>query len=218
MKRIIIVLLSAFIAFSGNIVSAYAQNEPAVELTKKQMKQIKKTAKSIAKQHKKEKWTLLESSTLQDVVTELLTLKAKGCQEIVGIVADKRDMVIAKTGARNSAINEYAEYCKSLVEAKITTDLQDLSGQEVNNLVAGYVRQVMTEIDGEIKPVFTLYKQDRNGIDLKTYFVVDIDAAAKAREKALKTAAEEAKLAHKYGDEIARFARSDFDSDSTIGE
>lgn len=213
MKKLMLVL-AAFAMLCGTAVSAQEVNE----ISKKDMKTIEKTAKSLAKKNIKEGWELVESTTMEEAVKEVLIAKKKGCQEIVGTAYGKKDMVVAKTGARNAAINEYVEYSKSMVTARINTDLQDISGQEVSNLIAGYERMVVKEINGELRPAYTIYKRNRDKVDVKSYFIVDVDAAAAARERALKQAAEEAELAHKYGEDISKFVRDGFDTLKTIGE
>ena len=77
---------------------------------------------------------------------------------------------------------------------------------------------VVMEIDGEIRPVYSIYKRNKDKIDMQCYFIVDVDAAAAAREKAFKQAVKEAGLASKYGDAISTFIHDGFDSSKTIGE
>lgn len=189
------------------------------ELSKKQMREIKKISKTLAKKNIKEGWELIESTTMQNAVEHLLIKKAQKCQEIVGITYGKKDLVVAKTAARNAAINEYTEYCRSIVTARINTDIKDISGEEANNLVAGYLRLVATEINGELQPIYSLYRRDDKGrVDVKIYFVVDINSALAARMKALETAAKEMDLASKYGNLISDFVVKGFDDLKTIGE
>lgn len=213
MKKLLLII-TAFFMICG---SAMAQDQ--VGLSKKQMREIKKTSKSLAKKNIQEGWELVESTTMEKAVEELLIKKAQKCQEIVGVSYGKKDMVVAKTAARNAAVNEYSEYCRSIVTARINTDIKDITGEEANNLVAGYLRQVVAEISGELQPVYTLYRRDDKGrIDIKIYFVVDIDAASAARRKAFQNAAKETELANRYGDVISDFVVAGFDDQKTIGE
>ena len=108
MKKLLIII-TAFFMICG---SAMAQDQ--VGLSKKQMREIKKTSKSLAKKNIQEGWELVESTTMEKAVEELLIKKAQKCQEIVGVSYGKKDMVVAKTAARNAAVNEYSEYCRSI--------------------------------------------------------------------------------------------------------
>ena len=213
MKTILKLALAAILAVSASF-TVSAQTE----ITQQKMKEINKTAKQLAKKNTREGWNLVESTTMEGAVKDLLMRKAAGGQEIVGTAYGKRDMVVARTSARNAAINEYAEYSKSIVRARLNTDIQDLGENEVNNLVAGYERLVLKEIDGELVPVYSVYREKGGRIDVKSYFIVDVEAASAARKRALKIAAEEAELAHRYGDEISEFVNSGFDNLKTIGE
>ena len=213
MKKIIMTL-AALVMVAG--AAAFAQ--APVEISKKDMNTINKTAKKLAKEKVRDGWQLVESTTMEEAIKEVLIAKKKGCQEIVGTAFGKRDMVVAKTGARNAAINEYIEYSKSMVTARINTEVTDLTGEETNNLVTGYERLVVKEIDGEIRPAFTMYKQNKGSIDMESHFIIDVDAAAVAREKAFKQAVKEAELAAKFGDVVSNFVHDGFDSEKTIGE
>lgn len=213
MKKIIMTL-AALVMVAG--AAAFAQ--APVEISKKDMNTINKTAKKLAQDNTRDGWQLVESTTMEEAIKEMLIAKKKGCQEIVGTAFGKRDMVVAKTGARNAAINEYVEYSKSMVTARINTGLADISEEEMNNMVAEYERMVVKEFDGEIRPVYSIYKRNKDKIDMKCYFIVDVDAAAAAREKAFKQAVKEAGLASKYGDAISTFIHDGFDSSKTIGE
>ena len=213
MNRLLI-LITAFFMICG---SAIAQDQTG--LSKKQMREIRKISKTLAKKNIKEGWELIESTTMRKAVEQLQIRKAQKCQEIVGITYGKKDMVVAKTAARNAAINEYAEYCRSIVTARINTDIKDISGEEANNLVAGYLREVAMEMDGELQPVYSLFRRDRKGkIDVKIYYVVDVDNALAARRKALENAAREMDLSNRFGDRISDFVVKGYDDLKTIGE
>ena len=103
--------------------------------------------------------------------------------------------------------------------ARINTDIKDISGEEANNLVAGYLREVAMEMDGELQPVYSLFRRDRKGkIDVKIYYVVDVDNALAARRKALENAAREMDLSNRFGDRISDFVVKGYDDLKTIGE
>lgn len=201
MKKILSILLCSLI-FSG-VVCAQSKQE---------IKEAEKIAKTKAKQLSKEGWKLLESGTLETVLKALELKKMSGdVEEIVGTADKMRSINLGKTTARNNAINEYAESAKSMIRGRITTDIQDINEHQVENLVSGYERLVLKEINGEVKSVYTLYKENKDGkYDVRGYFLVDQEAASKARKRAMELALEESELAHKYGNEISNFIDEGF--------
>lgn len=125
----------------------------------------------------------------------------------------KKSINLAKTNARNNAINEYAEYARSMVRARINTDLVDLNDEQRENFVAGYERLVIKELNGELKPSFYIYKRNSDGTyEMRAFFIVDENAAAAANKKALEAAAEEMGIARKYADEVSDFVNDGFNN------
>ncbi len=182
--------------------------------TKQQKKMIAKSAKEQAKTLAKEGWVLLESGTMESVFYNLqVKTTVNGAQEIVGTAVGMRSPNLGKTTARNNALNEYAELAKTMVRGRLTSDLSDVAGEQMENLIAGYERLVLKEINGEVKPVCTLYRKNKDGkYDVRGYFVVDQDAASSARRRAMELAMEEAQLAQKYGNQISNFINEGFDN------
>ncbi len=201
MKKILSLLMCSLL-FSG-IVCAQSKQE---------IKSIEKVAKAQAKQLTKEGWKLLESGTLEAVLkAHLLKQKTGDVEEIVGTANKMRSINLGKTTARNNAMNEYAESAKSMIRGRITTDLRDIDENQVENLVSGYERLVLKEINGEVKSAYTLYKENKDGkYDVRGYFLVDLESASKARKRAMELALEESELAHKYGNEISNFIDEGF--------
>lgn len=201
MKKILSLLICTLL-FSG---SMYAQS-------KQEIKEAEKIAKTQAKQLTKDGWKLLESGTLESVLKAHEMKKISGeIEEIVGTAIKMRSINLGKTTARNNAMNEYAESAKSMIRGRITTDLRDIDENQVENLVSGYERLVLKEINGEVKSAYTLYRENKDGkYDVRGYFIVDQESASKARKRAMEMALEESELAHKYGNEISNFIDEGF--------
>lgn len=180
--------------------------------TKQEIKQAEKAAKSEAKTLAKEGWKLLETGSMEYVIKQQLLRKKTGdVEEIVGTANRMRSINLGKTTARNNAINEYAESAKAMVRGRITTEIRDIADDQVENLVGGYERLVLKEINGEVKSAYTLYKENKDGkYDVRGYFFVDQESASKARKRAMQLALEESELAHKYGNEISNFIDEGF--------
>lgn len=199
-KKILLVLM---VCICGLVVNAQ---------TKKEVKDAVKTAKLEAKKLEKEGWKLLESGTLQSVLQAHYLKKNSGdVEEIVGTANNKISINLGKTTARNNVLNEYAERARSMVRGRITSDIRDVDENQVENLVGGYERMVLKEINGEVKPAYTLYKERKDGrYDVRGYFLVDQESASKARKRAMQLALEESELAHKYADQISSFIDEGF--------
>ena len=111
-------------------------------------KASKKVVKANAKQFEKEGWSLDGTGTFSSVLTaHYAKLDSGEAIELTGNANAKKSINLAKTNARNNAINEYAEYARSMVRARINTDLVDLNDEQRENFVAGYERS-----DGDTLP------------------------------------------------------------------
>ena len=170
-------------------------------------KQVKKVVNTNAKQFAKEGWTLDGTGIFKYVLTAHYEgLSAEGAFELVGNATDKRSINLAKSVARNNVINEYVEYARSMVRARINTDLKDLNEVQQENFVAGYERIVVKELEGAIQPSFHMYKKNEKGTyDLRGFYLVNEERAAAINKKALQQAADEMGIARKYADEVSEF-------------
>ncbi|MBO5893587.1 MAG: hypothetical protein J6Q31_04935 [Alistipes sp.] len=200
--RTLLLLIIGCMLSSTNI--AYAQISKA----------SKKVVKTNAKQFEKEGWSLDGTGTFSSVLTaHYAKLDSGEAIELTGNANAKQSLNLAKTNARNNAINEYAEYARSMVRARINTDLIDLNNEQRENFVAGYERLVIKELNGELKPSFYMYKRNNDGTyEMRAFFIVDESAAAAANKKALEAAAEEMGIARKYADEVSNFVNDGFNN------
>lgn len=200
MKRILMICMVALLGVS--IVGAQS---------KKDVKAAKKQAKIEAKTLTKQGWVLLESGMLEKNLADQALRKTNGKDEIVGTAESMRSINMGKSVARNNALNEYAELQRSMLRARIVSELSAVNEDQVENLVAGYERLVAAEIRGEVRPSFTIYKTNKDGsVNVRSYFVIDQEAAHSARKRALELAMEESELRAKYGEKISSFIDEGF--------
>ncbi len=192
MKKIMI-LAAVILSFMGGVeISA-------------QSKQDIKEAKTQAKQLTKEGWTVEGIGTIQGEL-EKIQAKRANAEVLIGSAYGKKKATLAKAEARNNAINEYAEYQKSLVQGRVTSGMTDLGGEEAENFANGFERLVVHELNGEISiPALVLMKTVDGLTDVRCYYIIDNNAAEKARERAIKQAIDEAGLAQEYGNKISEF-------------
>ncbi|MBO4569307.1 MAG: hypothetical protein J5674_05080, partial [Candidatus Methanomethylophilaceae archaeon] len=98
-----------------------------------------------------------------------------------------------------NAANEYAILEGGNVRGRIVSSASSLSGEQADNLVACFERLIEKEIRGELVPYVTCYRTRGGRYDVRTYCIVDVDAASRARRRAMEVALEETALAEKYG-------------------
>jgi Tfp pilus assembly ATPase PilU len=84
----------------------------------------------------------------------------------------------------------------------------DVANQEAefDKFYAAFEGKVQQEIKGELRPSFAVAKQNADGtISVEAYFLVDDDAASRARINAFKNSQTESAVAQKYAQKISNF-------------
>lgn len=211
MKRIIILILTA-IMMVGVCESVNAENKLLRRAQKKEYK-------AKMKQLKKEGWTLYGSSRSLDVALlshydKLETLGEKG-YELMGEATKFKSKNVGKQTAINNACNIYAREAGSYVKGRIVSDLagnaEDVSA-EFDHFYAAYETLVEKEIKGELKESFSIIHDNGDGtFSMQVYFVVDEDAATRARIRAFENAMKESEAAQKYAEKVSNFVKEGFE-------
>lgn len=193
---------------------------PACEVSAQKMSRaIKKEYKSKLKQFKNEQWELYGSSRTFEVLLSKYYQDLNdnpNAREIIGYANKCQSKSVGHQTATNDACRTYAQQCGSKVKGRIDSDLasdgNDVSS-EFDHFYAAYERLVEKEITGELQERFTICRQ--NGVDAKgnptyemqSFFIVDEDAASKARVKAYQNALMESESAQKYASQIDGFVK-----------
>ena len=198
-------------------------------------KALKKEYKSKMKEYKKEGWKIYGSSRSLDVALlthyEKLNQGGDNVYEIVGVASAFKSKNIGKQTAINNACNIYASQAGSHIKGRIISDMAanaDDVASEFDHFYAAYERLVEKEIRGEMSESFSVIRDKGDGsFEMQTYFIVNEDAATKARIRAFENAAKESEAAQKYAERVSKFVREGFnpsdeqsnksgDNDSTI--
>lgn len=191
--------------------SAIAQN-------KLLQKAQKKEYKSKMKEYKKEGWKIYGSSRSLEVA--LLTHYDKlnngdNVYEVVGIASAFKSKNVGKQTATNNACNLYASQAGSRIKGRMISDMGSNAenvNAEFDHFCAAYERLVEKEIRGEMSESFTIIHDKGDGTyEMQTYFIVNEDAATKARIRAFENAAKESEAAQKYAEKVSKFVREGFD-------
>lgn len=203
MKKLFLVLAAVVVA----IAPLSAQVDKDVART------AKKDAAKSAKAALKDGYTMLESGDLESRIAKHLEMVySKTAFEITNTAEGKRSVNMAKTIARNNVLNEHAESARSMVKARVTSDMQDVNNVQSENFVAAYERLVCSELNGEVRVSYTLVRHNKkdNTYDVKLVCLVDYDAAHKVHVNAIKRAAEQQQLAQQYGTKISSWIDEGF--------
>lgn len=211
MRRLVYMMLAVVLA-------APLSNVSAQNLSKA----IKKEYKAKMKQLKKEKWELYGSArTLEVTLAKYYeSLDAnENVREIMGNAARFKSKTVGHQSAINDACRTYAQQCGSTVKGRIDSDLAsdglDVSS-EFDHFYAAYERLVEKEIQGELQEKFSIIreidKEKGNPVyEMQTYFIVDEEAASKARIRAYEQAVKESEAAQKMATKISDFVKAGFE-------
>lgn len=211
MKKLITILMALALV----VPSVNAQNKVL-------QKALKKEYKTKMKQYKKEGWKLFASSRSLDVALlkhydKLEQLDENG-SEIVGICAKYKSDNVGHQAAINNACNTYARQAGSHVKGRIVSDMAsngtDISA-EFDKFYAAYESLVEKEIKGEMKESYAIYRELGNGEKtMQVYFIINEDAASKARIRAYENAMKESEAAQKYAQKVSDFVKEGFKAEN----
>ena len=203
MKKLVLMLMAVCMTFTV----AQAQ-----ELTKAQAKAVNKEVKKKLKDYKQKGYEIFGSSrTLEAVLTKHLSTwesKEGKVVEVVGF-SQAKSRNLAATAAQNSAANRYATTCSQQVKGRVLADMAaDVANQEAefDKFYAAFEGKVQQEIKGELRQSFAVAKQNADGtISVEAYYLVDDDAASRARINAFKNSQQESAIAQKYAQKLSDF-------------
>ena len=195
MKRIILIVTALLMA-----VSVLAQGT-----------QFRKKLREI----KREGWELYGSSrTMKDELrSHYEALGKSGTFEVSGSATGTRSESIGQQVAWNNACINYVQQAGSFLRGRIDTDVHTGGGEsgEFSNFYSAYETLLQKEIRGEMRPSYTLVRHRSDGsCEVMAFFIVDEDAAMKARIKAMELAAEESEAAQRIASRIREFVKEGF--------
>ena len=203
MKKIVLMLM----AVTMMLPMANAQ-----ELTKQQAKAVKKEVSKKMKEYKKKGFEIFGSTmTLETKLTQHYTkLWSKEGQvvEVPGF-SQAKSRNLALNAAQNSAAARYATSAGQLIKGRVLSDealnSADMTA-EFDKFYAAFEGKVQQEIKGELRPSFNVAKQNADGtISVEAYYLVDEEAASRARIKAFELSKNESAAAQKYAQKISDF-------------
>lgn len=173
---------------------------------------LKKEVKTRVKSLQKDGWEVIGMRPMDASVAEhIKKLQSPGTNELVSIVENVSSPNVAMQQAHNNAMVRYASNAKSHVIGRVSSEVGNIAGQEIDNFYAAYERMVSAEIRGELKESVILKRKARGGqSDYRVYYLINEDDASKARLRAMQNALNESKLAQSIAEQISDFVREGF--------
>ncbi len=217
MKRIILFLLAMVLAVPITM-SAQNATKTQKELNKYLQKALKKEYKQKMKEFKKNGWKLYGSTRSLEVsllnhYTKLEELGENG-YELMGEASKFKSYNVGKQMAVNNACNQYARQAGTNVKGRIVSDIAanaDDVTAEFDHFYSAYETLVEKELKGEMQESFSVVKDNNDGSHaMQTYFIINEDAATKARIRAMENALKESEAAQKYANKVSEFVQEGF--------
>lgn len=218
MKKLFIALMTLCLLAP---VSADAQNNRALgKVLKKEFKQKKKELK-------KGKWEIYGSSfSLETALQrhyEKLLAGGEGVSEVQGFASNFNSKNIGHQMSVNNACNNYARRAGSTVRGRIVSDITadaDNIDSEFDKFYAAYESTVEKEIKGEMSESFSIIREvgkDKNSgkvmYEMQSFFIIDENAASRARLRAFEIAKAESEAAQKYAEQVSGFIEEGFEEE-----
>lgn len=193
--------------------------QPCAAQNKTLAKQLKKEYKQKMKEYKKDGWKVFATSRSLDVVLlkhydKLESLGENG-YEVMGYASNLRTKNVARQVAINNACNTYAREAGSKVKGRVVSDLShdaNYSEAEFDKFYAAYEALVEKEIRGEMQESYSVIHENADGsCDVQVFFIINEDAACRARIRAWENSMRESEAAQKYAETVSNFIKEGFD-------
>lgn len=211
MKKIITILLMLAMVMP----MAVAQNKLLEKAQKKEYK-------AKIKEFKKEGWKLYGSSRTIEVALlthyDKLRQLGENGYEVMGEASSFKSKNVGKQMSINNVCNIYSRNAGSHVKGRVVSDLAgdvNNTDAEFEHFYAAYETLVEKEIKGEMQESFSVIKDNKDGTySMQTFFIINEDAAVKARIRAMENAMKESEAAQKYAKKVSDFVREGFEAEN----
>ena len=199
MKKALTMMIAALLALAP----VFGQNHA-------DLKSAKKDAASAAKMLKREGFKPVELGDIKTRLEKYFIKVNAGCTQVIGVADNCMSTNLAQVTALSNAATQYAMLAGGDVRGRIVSSTTSLTGQQVDNIVSSFERLVEKGIRGELVPYVTAVREKKGRITARVYCIVDIDAAAQLRRRALEIALEEQSLAERYGSMVSNWIDEGF--------
>lgn len=211
MKKIIIFLM----AICMMVPCVEAQNNKALK------KALKKEYKAKMKEYKKDGWQIVGSRTLDVALLkhyEKLETLGDNAYEILGTTKSSSKNLAINSAELNAAA-QYARHAGSNIKGR---EVMDAAGNpldtdaEFEHFYIAYENALQKEIKGELYLSYSVMREtgEKNNegkpiYEINSYYIIDEDAAHKARIRAFEDARMESKMAQEYAVQVQKYINED---------
>ncbi len=199
MKRIVFLVVAALVALA-----------PVSAQSRQDLRAAKKEAAEAAKKLKRDGYKPIELGNVQTRLEKYFLKTYAGCPQVIGVAENCMSTNMGQVTALANAANQYAILAGGDIRGRLTSSITSMNGQQMDNLVSSFERLVEKEIRGELIPYVTAVRERRGAFSVRAYCIIDEDAAAQVRRRALMTALEEQKLAEQYGSMVSNWIDEGF--------
>lgn len=204
MKKIIVALLAL-------LLMAPAAIEAKTKLEKAQDKELKEKLKG----YKKSGYDIFGSSRTLEVALakhyDKLNTLGDDAVEFSGIATKVKSKNVGQQMAINNACLNYARMAGSTVRGRVAVDIAGNGTDamaEFDHFFAAYESSIEKEIRGEMQQSYSIIHDNGDGTyEIQSFFIVNENSAAKARERAFESAQKESAAAQAHAEKISDFVR-----------
>ena len=173
------------------------------------------TYKKKVKELRRAGWEVYASSqTLEEAVRRHgEALQKEGVWEISGVSGETRSPAVGAQVAANDACIRYVQQAGRFLRGRSASDTgsDGGAGSEFSHFYAAYESLLQKEICGEMRHSFTLVRSGRNGtVQVMAFYLVDEEAASRARIRALELAASESEAARQIARKSSEYIAEGF--------
>jgi len=217
MRKLLLMLVA------GLLIAAPSQVDAASYYQKQLKKRVKKEYKEKVKKYNKEGWQVFGSSHTIEVVllNHYEKLTDEDCEELVGYATSSQKN-IGSAKLIQDALEKYAALQGSNIKGRTVTehgsDLTESDLIELDNFLQGFDSKIQTDIQGEVKPSFMLYRESKTAsgkpcYEFEGYYIVNVADAHRIRMKALEAQFQEQAAMHKLSEKTSQWVKEAFEEE-----
>src|SRR5574344_1201121 len=186
MKKLLSIICMVSLMMSSSLL--FAQNKQQIKEAKKQSKELTKAG-----------WkTEGGAHSIEYYFTQYYMLEGENVLSD-GRASDQPSIKVANNAARRDALRKFVELQNTYFEGAGKELEGNLNQEGIDNLVTATRNYFSGNIQGEVIPYFSLYKEKADGkYECIVYCYVNKKKAAQERKEAMQNAIEEAGLAEKF--------------------
>ncbi len=189
-------------------------------IAKQKAKQLQKEYKQKVKEYTKDGWKVYGNSNTLDMalLNHYEAMEKENVSEIISATRTNSPNAAIKQMQENAA-HTYAQNYSSMIRGRITeevsSNINNETIEEFENFYAAFENNLQKEIQGNLQRSYAISRQITLGgkkvYEYQAIFLLNEDAASKARIKALENALKESKLAQEHAKMVSEFINEPYE-------